>query len=91
MTAFSFIFCVVVLIQLSFVMTLIILDFCSQGADGFGPGRGFGRGMGGRMGGRGFGDSLMAFLFLLHHLSWWVSWGVCVCVYDLFIAKSLDH
>lgn len=28
---------------------------CSQGSDGFGPGRGFGRGAGGRMGGRGFG------------------------------------
>lgn len=31
---------------------------CSQGPDGFGPGRGFGRGIGGRMGGRGFGEPL---------------------------------
>ena len=31
---------------------------CSQGSDGFGPGRGFGRGAGGRMGGRGFGMDL---------------------------------
>lgn len=31
---------------------------CSQGSDGFGPGRGFGRGAGGRMGGRGFGIDL---------------------------------
>lgn len=31
------------------------LFMCSQGPDGFGPGRGFGRGMGGRIGGRGFG------------------------------------
>lgn len=31
---------------------------CSQGSDGFGPGRGFGRGGGGRMGGRGFGIDL---------------------------------
>lgn len=30
--------------------------YCSQGPEGFGPGRGFGRGMGGRMGGRGFGE-----------------------------------
>ena len=82
MTAFSFIFCVVVLIQLSFVMTLIILDFCSQGADGFGPGRGFGRGMGGRMGGRGFGDSLMPFLFLLHKF---IMVGVCESVYMIFL------
>lgn len=42
------------------IIPFTILD-CSQGPEGFGPGRGFGRGMGGRMGGRGFGE----FLYLI--------------------------
>lgn len=46
----------------------IIHDFvldCSQGPDGYGPGRGFGRGIGGRMGGRGFGESLYLVFYML--------------------------
>lgn len=57
--------------------SILIISICSQGADGFGPGRGFGRGMGGRMGGCGFGDSLLPFLASLFFImvgggSWWV-------------------
>lgn len=40
------------------ILVVALNVMCSQGADGFGPGRGFGRGMGGRMGGRGFGNFL---------------------------------
>lgn len=50
--------------RLNSVLTFLYLK-CSQGSDGFGPGRGFVRGMGGRMmGGRGFGDSLILMFIL---------------------------
>lgn len=43
---------------INLILVVALNVVCSQGADGFGPGRGFGRGMGGRMGGRGFGNFL---------------------------------
>lgn len=43
----------------------LLCCICSQGPEGFGPGRGFGRGMNGRMGGRGFGESFMV-VFIFH-------------------------